>query len=96
MAFRFMMFVDGSNLYGVSRKLRLDFNDYEGLFGRFFHACHEQWSRSFSEDARPATRFVRTYWYVVGTADEWDFKTSGPWNICVKGSPKIASSPSNG
>jgi hypothetical protein len=36
MPHRFMMFVDGSNLFGVSKHLDVEFKDYEHLFKYLF------------------------------------------------------------
>lgn len=74
MADRFMMFIDGSNLHGVSLTLELKFPVYGTLIQHLFKASTAQWQHSFvgQEGATPA-RFIRAYYYGVGSIDEWDF-----------------------
>ena len=71
MPYRFMIFVDGSNLFGVGKHLNVEFKDYERLFSYLFEAGFKDWSVSF-HGAPPTAQLVRTYWYVVGSIDEWD------------------------
>jgi uncharacterized LabA/DUF88 family protein len=68
---RFMMFVDGSNLFGTLKALGLQVDDYEGFYGSVFSDVVENWSEGIRGDV-PAAHLRRVYWYVVGTMDEWD------------------------
>lgn len=72
MTHRFLMFVDGSNLFGVGKHLDVEFNDYDSLFRYLFESSLKEWQVSFRSGATPAAQLVRVYWYVVGSIDEWD------------------------
>lgn len=72
MAYRFVMFVDGSNLFGVAKHLAVDFNDYEKLYDYLFERCVCDWRLSFQAISPPDAQLVRVYWYVVGSIDEWN------------------------
>jgi hypothetical protein len=72
MVYRFMTFVDGSNLFGVAKQLGIEFKDYEALYRYLFEQCLIAWRTSFSKDATPEAKIVRVYWYVVGAIDKWD------------------------
>lgn len=67
-----MMFVDGSNLFGVGKHLSVEFNDYEGLYRYLFKQCVDAWRFSFLPANAPTAQLLRVYWYVVGAIDEWD------------------------
>lgn len=69
---RYMMFVDGSNLFGVSKHLQLEFDDYEKLFRFIMAKCIEDRDLSFLKPSNIPAQLVRVYWYVVGSIDEWD------------------------
>src|SRR5690349_6076550 len=72
MTHRFMMFVDGSNLFGVGKHLDVEFSDYDQLFRYLFEASLKSWSASFRTGTSPEAQLVRVYWYVVGSLDAWD------------------------
>ena len=70
---RFMIFVDGSNLHGTLRDLGIEINDYQSFF-KFIHTrAAATWANSVEGGAGVAKQLVRTYWYVVGDMDDWDF-----------------------
>jgi uncharacterized LabA/DUF88 family protein len=70
---RFMIFVDGSNLHGSLRELGLEVNDYQAFF-KYIHArAAAAWSGGLDGPSAVARHLVRTYWYVVGDIDTWDF-----------------------
>lgn len=72
MSQRYVMFVDGSNLFGVGKHLGIEFDDYENLFRYIFEKCVEDRNVSFLKPDGNTGQLVRVYWYVVGAIDEWD------------------------
>jgi uncharacterized LabA/DUF88 family protein len=72
MAQKFMMFVDGSNLFGAGKYLGIEFDDYERLYRYIFERCVDDWKASFLGNATESVQLVRIYWYTVGSIDEWD------------------------
>ena len=72
MAHRFVMFVDGSNLFGVAKHLAVEFKDYEALYRYLFERCAGDWGSSFKGNSAPSAQLLRVYWYVVGSIDEWN------------------------
>lgn len=72
MGHKFMMFVDGSNLFGVAKHLAVQFDDYEKLYRYIFEKCVDDWRRAFHGDEKPIAQLTRVYWYAVGSIDEWD------------------------
>jgi len=72
---RFMIFIDGSNLHGTLRDLGIEINDYQSFF-KFIHArAAATWANSVEGGAAVAKQLVRSYWYVVGDMDDWDFSS---------------------
>ena len=68
-----MIFVDGSNLHGTLRDLGIEINDYQSFF-KFIHSrASAAWGSSLEGGGNDIRQLVRTYWYVVGGMDEWDF-----------------------
>src|SRR5262249_51763 len=72
MSDRYVMFVDGSNLFGVGKHLQLEFDDYEKLFRYIFIKCVDDRNFSFLKPDSNDAQLVRVYWYVVGSIDDWD------------------------
>jgi hypothetical protein len=74
MSHRFMMFIDGANLQGVSNTIELKFPSYGTLINHLFQESVSHWGRSFGRSPDPSTpaRFVRAYFYGVGSMDEWN------------------------
>jgi uncharacterized LabA/DUF88 family protein len=68
---RFVMFVDGSNLFGTLKALGLQVDDYETFYRTVFSEVVESWRESIRGEAPPA-QLRRVYWYVVGSMDDWD------------------------
>jgi uncharacterized LabA/DUF88 family protein len=72
MPYRFIMFVDGSNLFGVAKHLSIQFDDYEKLYRYLFKKCTDDWRHSFVGEETLSAQLTRVYWYTVGSIDEWD------------------------
>ena len=74
MANRFMMFIDGANLKGISDSLGVKIDSHTKLIGNLFRASVSNWKRSFfsPDNIDEAARFVRAYFFSVGSMDEWD------------------------
>ncbi len=70
MATRFMTFVDGSNLFGTMKHLNVRVDHYDRLYRHIFELAVKQWQSTFSTTGAMA-QHVRTYWYVVGSMDDW-------------------------
>lgn len=70
MTARFVTFVDGSNLYGVLRRLDIEVRDYEALYSYIFERAYQQWKCTWT-GAVPAAQHKRVFWHVVGDLDEW-------------------------
>ena len=71
--FRFVTFVDGSNLDGVLKHLNLRVDDYGSFYRHVFEQSVHYWGRTFAEGSPwPTAQHSRIYWYVVGKMDEWD------------------------
>jgi len=68
---RFIIFVDGSNLAGVLRRLNLRVDSYEPLFRHVFEGAARAWRTTFDGGAAPA-QLHRVKWYEVGSFDEWN------------------------
>lgn len=69
---RFVLFVDGSNIFGALKALNVEVQDYERLFGYIFEQARGVWRQvARAGDTAPA-ELRRVYWYVVGSIDEWD------------------------
>lgn len=68
---RFLIFVDGSNLFGVLKNLNLEVDDYEALFRHIYREAARLWHEVTGASSFP-TQLRRVYWYVVATMDDWD------------------------
>lgn len=70
---RFMLFVDGSNLYGSLHDMKIEVSDYQAFYEFLFDKAVEEWRASFgSLGTPPPTQLRRVYWYVVGDMDDWN------------------------
>lgn len=69
---RFAIFVDGSNLIGVLRRMNIRVDDYERFYRFIFDAGVEIWRTTFSSPAPVSAQLLRVNWYQVGSMDEWD------------------------
>jgi uncharacterized LabA/DUF88 family protein len=69
---RFTIFVDGSNLFGSLKHLGVRVDDYEKLYKFLFDIAVKSWRESFNSPSDPPAQLVRTYWYTVGSIDEWN------------------------
>lgn len=69
---RFVIFVDGSNLSGALRQMNVRVDDYEAFYRYLFDAAVETWRDTLNATSPQAAQLVRTYWYELGTMDEWD------------------------
>ena len=68
---RFIIFVDGSNLWGSLKKLNLHITRYEDLFSHILKSAIDSWSASIVGGEKSA-RLIRILWYMVSSIDEWD------------------------
>jgi uncharacterized LabA/DUF88 family protein len=66
-----MLFVDGSNVVGVLRKLNLRVDDYETFYRYVFEQALVASKLCFVGSA-PTTILMRVMWYAVGSLDDWD------------------------
>jgi len=69
---RIMIFVDGSNVVGVLRRLNLRVDNYEAFYQHILHQSAEAWWTCTVGTAKPLARLVRVLWYAVGDLDYWD------------------------
>ncbi|GAB4563507.1 MAG: hypothetical protein Tsb0020_12740 [Haliangiales bacterium] len=69
---RFLLFVDGSNLFGILKGLELQVDDYQSFYGYLFEQVVTSWRKTVVAEAACPARLVRVNWYVVGELDEWD------------------------
>lgn len=69
---RFLIFVDGSNLNGILRRLTLKVDDYESLFRHIFEAAAKTWRSTLDGGGVVPAHMLRVQWYEVGSTDEWD------------------------
>jgi len=73
--YRFVTFVDGSNLAGLLRRMSLRVDNYETLFRHVFEGATKAWRTTFDGSAAPA-QLHRVKWYEVGSMDEWNLADS--------------------
>ncbi len=69
---RFAIFVDGSNLFGLSKKLNFQVLNYEAFYKFIFEQGSSVWKKGTvlsGNNSSPAFRLLRTFWYVVGSID---------------------------
>jgi uncharacterized LabA/DUF88 family protein len=69
--YRFVTFVDGSNLVGVLRRMNLRVEDYEALFRHIFDTATKVWKGTF-DGGSPVAQLHGVKWYEVGSLDEWN------------------------
>lgn len=69
---RFVVFVDGSNLVGVLRRMNLRVDDYEVFYRHIFDASVKIWRSTFEPHANPVPQLHRINWYEVGSVDDWN------------------------
>jgi uncharacterized LabA/DUF88 family protein len=69
--YRFVIFVDGSSLASVLRRLSLRVDNYETLFRYVFERATKAWRTTFEGESAPA-QLHRVKWYEVGSLDEWN------------------------
>lgn len=69
--YRFVTFVDGSNLVGVLGRMSLRVDDYEAFFRYVFDAAIKTWRSTF-EGTAPSAQLHRVMWYEVGSIDDWN------------------------
>src|SRR5262245_12342132 len=69
--YRFVTFVDGSNLAATLRRLSLRIDNYEPLYRHIFENATKAWRTTF-EGPGAAAQLHRVKWYEVGSLDEWN------------------------
>ena len=69
---RFVIFVDGSNLFGALKSMSVEVDDYEALYGYVFKEARAAWLEATYQTQPVSCRLQRVYWYAVGTIDDWD------------------------
>ena len=69
---RFAIFVDGSNLVGVLRRMNIRVDDYERFYRFIFDAGVDIWRGTVSSLSPSPAQLLRVNWYQVGSMDEWD------------------------
>ena len=50
---RFAIFVDGSNVFGALKEMKLEVDDYELLYGYVFKEAHAVWVEATGETVLP-------------------------------------------
>lgn len=73
---KFIVFIDGSNLFGSLRKLNLHVSRYEDFFNHILTKAIDSWHSSMISGEKEDARLVRVLWYEVGSIDEWDLSDS--------------------
>jgi uncharacterized LabA/DUF88 family protein len=71
---RFVLFVDGSNLFGILRGLEVQVEDYQTFYRYLFDQVVTAWRETAASGDPAPARLVRVYWYVVGDIDHWDLE----------------------
>lgn len=69
---RFVMFVDGSNLFGSMKHMNLRVPDYQAFYWHVFNESVNAWKTSLYAEPSPTAQLRRVYWYAVGEMDDWD------------------------
>ncbi len=70
---RFNIFVDGSNLFGSLKRLKLHVIEYEKFFSYILKQATNLWKASIIEGTS-GVRLNRVLWYEVGSIDDWDLE----------------------
>jgi uncharacterized LabA/DUF88 family protein len=68
---RVMLFVDGSNVVGVLRRMNLKVEDYEAFYRFVYEQAVKAWQVCLLGPP-PTSTMMRVLWYAVGSLDEWD------------------------
>jgi uncharacterized LabA/DUF88 family protein len=69
--YRFVTFVDGSNLAATLRRMSLRIDSYEPLYRYIFEGATKAWRTTFDGPAA-AAQLHRVKWYEIGSLDEWN------------------------
>lgn len=69
---RYMIFVDGSNLVGVLKRMSLRVDDYERFYRFILERSIKTCDSCIVAAAPVPAILVRVLWYAVGSLDEWD------------------------
>jgi uncharacterized LabA/DUF88 family protein len=69
--YRFVTFVDGSNLAATLRRMSLRIDNYEPLYRHIFENATKAWRTTF-DGPGAAAQLHRVKWYEVGSLDEWN------------------------
>lgn len=69
---RFLVFVDGSNLVGVLRRMNLRVDNYEVFYRHILDAAAKIWRSTFEPHATPMPQLHRVNRYEVGSIDDWN------------------------
>jgi uncharacterized LabA/DUF88 family protein len=69
--YRFVTFVDGSNLAATLRRMSLRIDNYEPLYRHIFESATTAWRTTFDGPGATA-QLHRVKWYEVGSLDEWN------------------------
>lgn len=69
--YRFVTFVDGSNLAATLRRMSLRIDNYEPLYRHIFESATKAWRTTFDGPGATA-QLHRVKWYEVGSLDEWN------------------------
>jgi uncharacterized LabA/DUF88 family protein len=69
---RFVLFVDGPNLFGSLKAMNLEVHDYEPFYAYLFREARGVWREVTQQDTSARAQLQRIYWYQIGTIDEWD------------------------
>ena len=70
---RRMLFVDGSNLIGDLRHMRLQVDNYETFYRHVVEQALVPWRCcTFPNNTGAPVQLVRVLWYAVGDLDDWD------------------------
>ena len=69
---RFALFVDGSNLVGVLRRMGVQVDDYEKFYRFIFDSAVDTWRTTSTAISPPPAQLFRVNWYEVGSVDDWD------------------------
>lgn len=69
---RFVLFVDGPNLFGSLKAMNLEVHEYEPFYSYLFREARTAWRQVTQQDGGTTAQLQRIYWYQIGTVDEWD------------------------
>jgi uncharacterized LabA/DUF88 family protein len=68
----FALFVDGSNLFGSLKDMKVQVDDYQAFYKHIFEQSVESWKEATIAAYPLTVQLQRVYWYEVGSIDEWD------------------------